>query len=66
MEQLEENLGALDLRLSPEYEAALEEASRPKLNFPAAFSPSRDPILTAGLPSTGRLSQSPVRAKERR
>jgi len=37
MEQLEENLGALDLRLSPEHEAALEEASRPKLNFPAGF-----------------------------
>ena len=37
MEQLEENLGALDLRLSPEHQAALEEASRPKLNFPAGF-----------------------------
>jgi len=37
LEQLEENLGALDLRLSPEHEAALEEASRPKLNFPAGF-----------------------------
>jgi aryl-alcohol dehydrogenase-like predicted oxidoreductase len=37
MEQLEENLGALDLRLSPEHEAALGEASRPKLNFPAGF-----------------------------
>jgi aryl-alcohol dehydrogenase-like predicted oxidoreductase len=37
MEQLEENLGALDLRLSPKHEAALEEASRPKLNFPAGF-----------------------------
>ena len=37
IEQLEENLGALDLRLRPEHEDALEEASRPRLNFPAAF-----------------------------
>jgi aryl-alcohol dehydrogenase-like predicted oxidoreductase len=37
MEQLEENLDALDLRLPPEHMAALEEASRPRLNFPAAF-----------------------------
>ena len=37
MEQLEENLGALDVRLSPEHEAKLEEASRPKLNFPTGF-----------------------------
>ncbi len=37
MEQLEENLGALDLRLRPEHVAALDQASRPKLNFPAGF-----------------------------
>ncbi len=37
MEQLEENLGALDLRLRPEHVAALDAASRPKLNFPAGF-----------------------------
>jgi aryl-alcohol dehydrogenase-like predicted oxidoreductase len=37
MEQLEENLDALDLRLSPEHVAALDQASRPKLNFPAGF-----------------------------
>jgi aryl-alcohol dehydrogenase-like predicted oxidoreductase len=35
--QLEENLGALDVQLSPEQVAALDEASRPKLNFPAGF-----------------------------
>jgi len=37
MEQLEENLGALDLHLRTEQLAALDEASRPKLNFPAGF-----------------------------
>ena len=67
MEQLEENLGALDLRLSPEYEAALEEASRPKFN---GFRPlsrccvisslRRDYHQRADFPSL------PVRAKERR
>jgi aryl-alcohol dehydrogenase-like predicted oxidoreductase len=35
--QLEENLGALEVQLHPEHVAALEEASRPKLNFPAGF-----------------------------
>jgi len=37
IEQLDENLGALDLGLRPEHADALEEASRPRLNFPAAF-----------------------------
>ena len=37
IEQLDENLGGLDLRLRPEHADALEEASRPRLNFPAAF-----------------------------
>jgi aryl-alcohol dehydrogenase-like predicted oxidoreductase len=35
--QLEENLAALDLTLSPEHRAALDEASEPSLDFPAAF-----------------------------
>jgi aryl-alcohol dehydrogenase-like predicted oxidoreductase len=37
LEQLEENLGALDLQLTSEHVARLEEASRPRLNFPTAF-----------------------------
>jgi len=36
MDQLEANLSALDLRLSPEHEALLTEVSLPRLNFPAA------------------------------
>jgi aryl-alcohol dehydrogenase-like predicted oxidoreductase len=36
MDQLEANLTALDLTLSPEHEARLTEVSLPRLNFPAA------------------------------
>jgi aryl-alcohol dehydrogenase-like predicted oxidoreductase len=36
MDQFEANLSALDLTLSPEYEARLTEISTPRLNFPAA------------------------------
>jgi aryl-alcohol dehydrogenase-like predicted oxidoreductase len=35
--QLEDNLGALDIRLSEEHAKALDEVSRPKLNFPYDF-----------------------------
>ena len=35
MDQLEANLTALDLTLSPEHQARLTEASAPRLNFPA-------------------------------
>ena len=37
VEQLEDNLGALEMQLSPEHLKALEEVSRPKLNFPFDF-----------------------------
>ncbi len=37
VEQLDDNLGALDLQLSSEHAKALEEVSRPKLNFPYNF-----------------------------
>ena len=36
-EQLEDNLGALDVKLTAAQAAALEEVSRPKLNFPFDF-----------------------------
>jgi aryl-alcohol dehydrogenase-like predicted oxidoreductase len=35
--QLEDNLGALGVRLTPEQEARLAEVSKPTLNFPADF-----------------------------
>jgi aryl-alcohol dehydrogenase-like predicted oxidoreductase len=37
MEQLEDNLGALEVRLNPEQIKALDEVSLPKLNFPHDF-----------------------------
>jgi aryl-alcohol dehydrogenase-like predicted oxidoreductase len=37
MEQLEDNIGALEVQLSPDHVKALEEVSRPKLNFPFDF-----------------------------
>ncbi len=35
--QLDDNLAALDVKLSPEHLAALDAVSKPTLNFPAAF-----------------------------
>lgn len=35
--QLDDNLPALDVKLSPEHVAALDELSKPSLNFPAGF-----------------------------
>ena len=37
MGQLEDNLGGLELKISPEHAAALSEVSKPKLNFPYDF-----------------------------
>ena len=37
MEQLEDNLGALDTNLTPQQIKTLDDASQPKLNFPYDF-----------------------------
>jgi hypothetical protein len=37
MEQLDDNLGALEVQLTPEQIHKLDEASKPKLNFPHDF-----------------------------
>jgi hypothetical protein len=37
LEQLQDNLAALDLTLTPAQSARLEELSRPQLNFPYDF-----------------------------
>jgi aryl-alcohol dehydrogenase-like predicted oxidoreductase len=41
--QLEANLKALELRLSPEQRATLDAVSKPVLNFPADFNATRSP-----------------------
>ncbi len=35
--QLDDNLAALDVKLSPEHVAKLDAVSKPRLNFPAEF-----------------------------
>jgi aryl-alcohol dehydrogenase-like predicted oxidoreductase len=48
MDQLEDNLSALDLTLSPEHEARLTEVSMPRLNFPATNNASLSRIAQNG------------------
>jgi aryl-alcohol dehydrogenase-like predicted oxidoreductase len=48
VEQLEDNLGALEIQLSPEHLKALEEVSRPKLNFPFDFVQNSSPFGHSG------------------
>ena len=47
VEQLDDNLKALDLKLAPEHLAALDDISKPKLDFPADF------VARAGIFSHG-------------
>ncbi|WP_257461592.1 aldo/keto reductase [Archangium lipolyticum] len=53
MEQLEANLGALDVKLSPAHVAALDEVSQPTLNFPAAFLQGSPTFMHGGLTVNG-------------
>lgn len=48
LEQLDDNLAALDLRLGPEHLSALDALSKPTLNFPAPFISSFAPGLSQG------------------
>jgi len=64
VDQLKANLDSLDLTLSPEHIRKLDEASKPKLNFPAENNETLAPMLAfAGttvdgrtVPSSSRLS----------
>ena len=51
--QLEDNLAALDVKLQPEQLAALNAASRPKLNFPADFIANAGVFMHPGLTVNG-------------
>jgi len=48
LDQLQANLGALDVALSDEQAARLEEVSRPQLNFPAQVNRELAPMLGFG------------------
>ena len=54
MEQLDDNLAALDLQLTPEHLAKLEALSKPKLNFPADFIANGAPFVHGGTTINGR------------
>jgi aryl-alcohol dehydrogenase-like predicted oxidoreductase len=54
MEQLEDNLAALDISLSPEHQAKLDALSKPKLNFPADFIANGKAFFHGGTTINGR------------
>ncbi|RKH62955.1 aldo/keto reductase [Corallococcus interemptor] len=53
LEQLDNNLGALDVKLTPEQVKALDDESQPTLNFPAAFLQGAPTFMHAGLRVNG-------------
>jgi hypothetical protein len=57
LEQLEANLKALDLTLTPEQIASLNDVSRPVLNFPADFLTHSPSYSHAGATVNGVPSQ---------
>jgi len=56
--QLEDNLGALDLKLSPDQIAKLEKVTEPKLNFPADFLKGAGSFMAAETSINGELSSA--------
>jgi aryl-alcohol dehydrogenase-like predicted oxidoreductase len=61
LEQLKDNLAALELRLEPDDVADLDRVSAPKLNFPSEFLPAAQSQSYAGLTVNGRSFGSSVR-----
>jgi aryl-alcohol dehydrogenase-like predicted oxidoreductase len=53
LEQLDNNLGALELKLTPQQVAALDEVSKPALNFPAGFLQNAPTFMHGGLSVNG-------------
>jgi aryl-alcohol dehydrogenase-like predicted oxidoreductase len=56
LEQLGQNLAALDVDLTPEESASLDTLSRPALNFPANFLKSANMFMHAGATVNGEKS----------
>jgi hypothetical protein len=54
-EQLDDNLGALDLHLSVEQTKMLDEVSAPKLNFPYDFVKTSGPFRSAETTINGEV-----------
>ncbi len=57
MQQLDDNLGALDLPLTPAHLKKLAELSKPTLNFPAGFIEMSAMILNGGTTINGRSAE---------
>jgi aryl-alcohol dehydrogenase-like predicted oxidoreductase len=53
LEQLDNNLGALDVQLQPEHVAELDKVSAPTLNFPAAFLQGAPVFMHGGMTVNG-------------
>jgi diketogulonate reductase-like aldo/keto reductase len=58
LEQLDQNLAALDLHLRPEQRARLDEVSRPTLDFPAEFLERAGSFMHGGLQVNGDAAPS--------
>jgi aryl-alcohol dehydrogenase-like predicted oxidoreductase len=59
IEQLEQNLAALDVKLDPSHVQALNKVSEPALNFPAGFLQFAPSFMHAGSTVNGEPSQCP-------
>jgi aryl-alcohol dehydrogenase-like predicted oxidoreductase len=57
LDQLDQNLAALDVTLKPEHIAALDRASEPSLNFPTPFLRMATSIMHAGATVNGESSE---------
>ena len=57
LDQLDQNLAALDVTLTPEHIAALDRVSEPSLNFPTPFLRMAGSIMHAGATVNGESSQ---------
>ncbi|PTL79737.1 aldo/keto reductase [Vitiosangium sp. GDMCC 1.1324] len=64
LEQLENNVGALDVKLTPAQVAALDEVSKPALNFPAGILQGAPAFMHGGLTINGVTAPvSPITPK---
>jgi aryl-alcohol dehydrogenase-like predicted oxidoreductase len=57
LKQLDDNLGAADVKLAPQQIAKLDELSKPTLNFPAAFMQMAPNFSQGGTTVNGQASQ---------
>jgi aryl-alcohol dehydrogenase-like predicted oxidoreductase len=56
LQQLDDNIDALDIRLDPTHIARLDELSKPSLNFPADFIANGAPFVHGGMTVNGRAA----------